>query len=116
MGLPSIDITFQTAAQLTIAMGDKGYVGVIVRDTAKTGAHYLTRATKIPAELSEENRAYLERVFAGYVNPPKAVYVYVTGEEDTNLAQALAYFATQEVDYLVGPPDLTSEEAQAMVT
>lgn len=115
MGLPSIDISFQTAAQLTIAMGDKGYVGVIVRDTTQTGAHRLTRATKIPAELSEENRAYLERAFAGYVNPPKAVYVYVTGEEDTNLAQALAYFATQEVDYLVGPPDLTSEEAQAMV-
>ena len=45
MGLPSIDITFQTAAQVTIAMGDKGYVGLIVRDTQEAGAHYLTRAS-----------------------------------------------------------------------
>lgn len=48
MGLPSIDISFQTAAQATIAMGDKGYVGVIVRDTAQAGAHYLPRVGKIP--------------------------------------------------------------------
>lgn len=65
MGLPSIDITFQTAAQATIAMGDKGYVGVIVRDTTQTGAHYLPRVGKIPEELSEENRAYLTRTFLG---------------------------------------------------
>lgn len=116
MGLPSIDITFQTAAQVTIAMGDKGYVGLIVRDTQEAGAHYLTRASKIPSTLTEDNKAYIERAFLGYVNPPKAVYLYVTDAEDTNLAEALAYFATQEVDYLCGPPDLTSTEAQAMVT
>lgn len=116
MGLPSIDITFQTAAKVTIAMGDKGYVGLIVRDTQEAGAHYLTRASKIPSTLTEDNKAYIERAFLGYVNPPKAVYLYVTDAEDTNLAEALAYFATQEVDYLCGPPDLTSTEAQAMVT
>ncbi len=115
MGLPSIDISFQTAAQATIAMGDKGYVGVIVRDTAQAGAHYLPRVGKIPAELTEDNRAYLTRTFLGYINPPKAVYLYVTDAEDTNLAGALAYFETQEVDYLVGPPDLTEDEAEAMV-
>ena len=96
MGLPSIDITFKTAAQVTIAMGDKGYVGLIVRDTKQAGAHYLTRASKIPAELTADNKAYIERAFAGYVNPPKGVYVYVTDEEDVNLAEALAYFATQK--------------------
>ena len=115
MGLPSIDISFQTAAQATIAMGDKGYVGVIVRDTAQAGAHYLPRVGKIPAELTEDNRAYLTRTFLGYINPPKAVYLYVTDAEDTNLAGALAYFETQEVDYLVGPPDLSEDEAEAMV-
>lgn len=106
MGLPSIDITFQTAAQVTIEMGDKGYVGLIVRDTQEAGAHYLTRASKIPPTLTADNKAYIERAFMGYVNPPKAVYLYVTGAEDVNLAEALAYFATQEVDYLCGPPDL----------
>lgn len=115
MGLPTIDITFQTAAQETIAMGDKGYVGVIVRDTQQQGAHYLPRVAKVPEKLSEANRAYLTRAFLGYINPPKAVYLYVTSEDDENLADALAYFETQEVDYLVGPPDLTPEEAQAMV-
>ena len=114
MGLPSIDITFKTAAQVTIAMGDKGYVGLIVRDTKRAGAHYLTRASKIPAELTADNKAYIERAFAGYVNPPKGVYVYVTDEEDVNLAEALAYFATQEVDYLCGPPDIEEAEAQAV--
>lgn len=115
MGLPSIDITFQTAAKATIAMGDKGYVGVIVRDTKQAGAHYLPRVGRIPAELTEDNRDYLTRAFLGYINPPKAVYLYVTDTDDTNLAKALAYFETQEVDYLVGPPDTTAEEAKAMV-
>lgn len=40
--------------------------------------------------------------------------MYVTDEEDVNLAEALAYFATQEVDYLCGPPDIEEAEAQAV--
>ena len=40
--------------------------------------------------------------------------MYVTDEEDVNLREALAYFATQEVDYLCGPPDIEEAEAQAV--
>ncbi|WNX85787.1 phage tail sheath C-terminal domain-containing protein [Agathobaculum sp. NTUH-O15-33] len=115
MGLPSIDITFKTAAYAAINMSDKGYLGLIVRDTKAAGKHRLTRAAQIPETLSADNKAYIQRAFTGYVNPPKAVYVFVTGADDTNLAEALAYFATQEVDYLCGPPDMTEAETTALL-
>lgn len=115
MGLPSIDISFKTAAYAAITMGDKGYLGLIVRDTKAAGSHKLARAAQIPDTLSAANKAYIQRAFMGYVNPPKAVYLFVTTADDTNLADALAYFATQEVDYLCGPPDLSEAEAGALL-
>lgn len=115
MGLPSIDISFKTAAYAAITMGDKGYLGLIVRDTKAAGNHKLARAAQIPDTLSAANKAYIQRAFIGYVNPPKAVYLFVTSADDTNLTAALAYFATQEVDYLCGPPDMTEAEAAALL-
>ena len=113
---PSINVIFTELGITAINRGSKGTVAVILRDTTEVNPVALTQASQIPAELGADNQAYLQRTFLGYVNPPKKVIVYVTDEEDTNLAQALAYMATQDFDYIVGPADCTSTEALAIAT
>lgn len=115
MGLPNINIAFSTKAASAITRSQKGIVALIVRDTAKNGGHVLTGSTQIPKELSEENKAYIERAFIGYVNPPRKVIVYVLPTEMEELAEALDYLATQKFDYLAGPPDITADECTEIV-
>lgn len=113
---PSVNVTFTELGISAINRGSKGTVAVILRDAASVDPVALTQASQIPEDLGAENQAYLRRTFLGYVNPPKKVIAYTTGEDDTNLAEALAYMATQDFDYLVGPADCTSEEAAAIAT
>lgn len=118
MGLPNINIEFKTQGITSVQRSKKGVVGIILKDAAQAaqGAHILTNATEIPAALGADNKAYLERAFLGYINPPRKLIVYVLADTAENLNDALAYFATQIVDYLVGPPDCSSAEASAIAT
>ena len=116
MGLPNINVEFRTVGISAISRSQKGTVGIILKDAAAQGAHILARATEAPEGLSPDNLDYVQRAFLGYVNPPRRVIVYVLGEEAANLDEATAYFSTQQVDYLVGPPTITEEEAAALVT
>lgn len=111
MGLPKIDITFETAAGETIARLERGVVGVIVKDSAAGGGHTLTDEQQIPAGLGADNRAYVQNAFIGYVNRPGKVLLYVLEPEAASLAEALAWFGLQVPDYLVGPADCTADEA-----
>ncbi len=115
MKLPNINITFSTKAASAIARSEKGIVGLIVRDTAVNGGHILTSTTQIPSTLGVNNKAYIERAFTGYVNPPKKVIVFVLPADAANLTDALAYFATQTFDYIAGPPDIITAECTAVV-
>lgn len=76
----------------------------------------MTNVTDIPSALGAENRAYLERAFTGYVNPPRKVIAYVVDGTEKTLDDALAYFATQQFDYLVGAPDTESADAQKIAS
>jgi len=58
IGLPSLTITFQKAAQETANRSKKGYVGVFVRDAKAQGVHQLTSTALIPSELGADNQAY----------------------------------------------------------
>lgn len=115
MGLPNINIAFSTQAASAIARSQKGIVALIVRDTVENGAHILTNAMQIPKGLSEENKAYIERAFIGYVNPPRKVIVYVLPTDAEDLTEALGYLATQKFDYLAGPPDISADECTEIV-
>ena len=113
---PSVSVVFTELGITAINRGDKGVVAVILRDTASVEPGALTQASQIPSTLGADNQAYLQRAFLGYVNPPKKVIAYTTDAEDANLTQALAYMATQDFDYLVGPADCSSSEAAAIAT
>lgn len=113
---PSVSVVFTELGITAINRGDKGVVAVILRDAASVDPVALTQASQIPSTLGADNQAYLQRAFLGYVNPPKKVIAYTTDAEDANLTQALAYMATQDFDYLVGPADCSSSEAAAIAT
>lgn len=115
MGLPSINIVFQTVGIESIKKSEKGTVALILRDEALSGGMTLYNVTDIPDKLSEANRVYVTQAFDGYINPPRKILVYII-EPDADITGALMYFSTQSFDYLAGPPDLTEEEAETIAS
>lgn len=117
LGLPNINIVFRTAASTAVKRSQRGIVAAILKDSADvTGAQIMTDETKIPTALSAVNKDYLTKTFLGYTNKPKKVIAYVLAADATDFTAALAYFATQKINYLVGPPDCTADEAAAIAT
>ena len=118
IGLPSLTITFQAAAQQAANRSKKGYVGVFVRDAKAQGVHQLSSAALIPAELGQENQNYIRRAFTGSDRggPSKVVAVVIaTGTEDTTALEAgLKSIEGLTLDYLAGPPDATAAELTAL--
>ena len=114
---PNISVTFTELGISAIQRGDKGVVAIIVRDAVQMAPFAISMATLVPDTLGRKNQDYIKRAFTGYINPPKKVIVYVAPEEDDeDLSGALAYMGTQELDYLVGPPDCTAAEAEAIAS
>lgn len=117
MKLPSITIAFQTAGIAAIARSEKGVVALLLRgseDEAQTYTIY--DASDIPEGLSADNRAYISRALIGYTKPPRYLIVRVGASTEDDLTQGLHYLETQKFDYMAGPPDISSEEAQAVAS
>ena len=117
IGLPSLTIKFQAAAQAAANRSKKGFVGVIVRDTKAQGVHALSSAALIPTELGEANRAYLAQAFTGSDRgkPSKVVAVVIApggkdAEGTSALEGGLRALEGQSLDYIAGPPDISEEE------
>lgn len=114
IGLPSLTISFQAAAQAVANRSKKGYVGLFVRDTQAQGVHQLSSAALIPSELGQDNQDYISRAFTGSDRgqPSKVVAVVIgTGTDDTTaLASGLKLIEGMSLDYIAGPPDVTADE------
>ena len=116
MGLPDIIIEFSKKAVTAIQLGTLGVVGIIIKDANNAGAMVLRGVDDIPtgdSAFSEANTAYIERAFLG---KPSKVIVYTLPTGVTDYAEAFKYFATQKVNYLVGAPDMTAEQATLFAT
>lgn len=116
---PNISVTFTELGISAIQRGEKGTVAIVVRDAAKMSPFALSMANQIPNGLGKENQEYIKRAFIGYINPPKKAIVYVAPERDEDagdLSDALAWMATQDFDYLVGPVNCTPAEAEAITS
>lgn len=116
MGLPDIIIEFSKKSVKAIQMGTLGVVGIILKDAKNAGAMVLRGVDDIPtgdSAFSKANTDYIERAFLG---APSKVIIYTLTEEATEYTEAFKYFATQKVNYLVGAPDITPEQATAMAT
>lgn len=114
MGMPNISIKFTTAAQTAVRRSQAGVVAVILLDAAASGALSIASAKQIPTTLTAANQAYLQRAFIGYTNPPSKVLCYVLDDEAAELTAALTWLATQQFDYLAGPPEITVEQCTAV--
>lgn len=117
MGLPNINISFKNAAATVVRRAARGIVAVILMDSADgtAGAQIMTGENQIPAALSALNKAYLAQIFIGYVNKPSKVIAYVLEADATDFTNALTYFATQKINYIVGPHDCTAAQATEIV-
>lgn len=113
MGLPELSFSLQKAAQTVAARVAAGNVAMILRDAKANGVYTIHRESDIPAELGTANIAAIKRAMAGYINKPYVVYVCVIGA-GTELSAGFAALAAYSYDYLVGPLDITAEEATAL--
>lgn len=114
MPLPTINITFRTAAAAASRRAGQGTVAVILKDAAVLDSAYfeLAGSSEIPAALGTANKAYLERAFWGGENAPRKLLVYALGAEAADYSAALAEFAKHSFDWLVGDPACSSERAE----
>lgn len=116
---PNISVSFTELGISAITRGSKGTVAIIVRDANQMVPFALSMASQLPDGLGKENQEYIKRAFTGYIDPPKKVIVYVAperDEDDGDLSDALAFMATQDFDYLVGPLDCTKGEAESIAS
>ncbi len=111
MGLPNILIEFKSKASTAVKRGDRGIVAVIVIDTP-IGVTKIDDIANIPTGLTAENEAYVERAFLGGLNPVKSV-VLIVSDSVTN---ALNELEINKFDYVVGPYDISSEDATSVAT
>ncbi len=115
MPLPNINIAFKTVATAAVQRAQKGVVAIIIKDSKSNGALTLTDASQIPATLGKGNQDYIRRAFMGYVTPPRKVLCYVLPSAAADLSAATDWLATQNFDYLAGPPDIAEAECTALV-
>jgi len=88
----------------------------MLKDAKNKGAMVLRSVDEIPtgdSAFSAENTAYIERAFIG---SPSKVIIYTMDTTAESYDEATKYFATQKVNYIVGAPDLTTEEATKLAT
>lgn len=113
MGLPELSFSLKKAAETVATRISAGAVAMILRDTKANGIHTINRGGDIPTELGAANADAIRRSMVGYINKPAVVYVCVIGAEDEISAgfQALAAYS---YDYLVGPVDISTEDATAL--
>lgn len=120
IGLPSLTISFQTAARAAANRSKRGYVGVFVRDAQAQGVHQMSSAALIPSALGAENQAYLARAFTGSDRgqPSRVTAVVIgTGTEDTTALEAgLKLIEGMSLDYIAPPPDVTAAEKTLLET
>lgn len=114
--MPALNIVFRARANKAVSRSQKGVVALLVRDAIADKAektYELTSTAQIPKELGMENQNAIRRVFAGNVDRPRKVLVYVMAAAGTVTAgcPALLWLATQKFDYLAGHDELSAEEA-----
>ena len=116
MGLPDIVIEFSRKAVAAIQSGTLGVVGIILKDDKNNGAMILRGVDEIPtgdSAFSAANTAYIQRAFIG---APTKVIVYTLPQDAEDYNEAFKYFATQRVHYMVGAPDISTDEAKLFAT
>lgn len=113
MGLPELTFSLKKAADTVATRVSAGIVAMILRDANANGVHAIYRESDIPTDLGADNIAAIKRAMVGYINKPDVIYVAIIAT-DADLATGFAALAAFSYDYLVGPVDISSEDATAL--
>lgn len=113
MGLPELTFSLKKAADSVATRVSAGIVAMILRDAKANGLHTINRESDIPADLGVANIAAIKRAMAGYITKPDVVYVSVIAA-DADIAAGFQALAGHSYDYLVGPVDISADDAQAL--
>lgn len=113
MGLPELTFSLKKAADNVAIRVSAGIVAMILRDAKANGLHTINRESDIPAELGVDNIAAIKRAMVGYITKPAVVYVSVIAA-DADIATGFQALSVRSYDYLVGPADISAEDAQTL--
>lgn len=122
MGMPNITITFSEVAATLVKRGERGVIGMIIKDTTVPSVNPVVCASTadIPNTLSTATKKQISLALMGYVNTPKKVIAYIipttAASLSDNYTAALNYFSTIKFDYLVAPTAATDEMTSTIAT
>lgn len=116
-GLPSITITFTSAARAVSRRAGQGIVAMVLTDAGSNtaGIYHIAAEADIPESLGVNNKAYIARALLGNVNRPAKIIALVK-TSSTTIATALASLALYDFDWIVGDPDLSTADAATIKT
>lgn len=111
MGLPNIIIEFKSKASTAVRRGERGVVAVmLLEEGAETTVTKLEDITQMPEDLSEANKAYLQRTFLGGQRPVRYVQLIRTD----SVENGLPVLETIKFDYFAAPPEVTEKEVMTI--
>lgn len=113
MGLPELTFSLKKAADNVATRVSAGIVAMILRDAKANGFHTINRESDIPAELGVDNISAIKRAMVGYITKPEVIYVSVIAA-DADISSGFKTLAAHSYDYLVGPVDISAEDAHAL--
>lgn len=116
-GLPSITITFTSAARAVSRRAGQGIVAMVLTDAGSNtaGIYHIATEADIPEGLGVNNKAYIARALIGNVNRPAKI-IAVVKTSSTTMATALASLALYDFDWIVGNPELSTADAATIKT
>ncbi|MCC0694236.1 MULTISPECIES: phage tail sheath subtilisin-like domain-containing protein [unclassified Clostridioides] len=109
IGLPSINISFKELATTVKERSARGIIAMVLKDTKALGFNEIHEKEDIPADLSAENKDYINMALMGNVNAPNKVLVYVLGGEE-EVQSALDFLETKEFNYLCMPKAIEADK------
>lgn len=102
MGLPSVNIIFQSKAIKAIEQGTVGTLALVLKDSSVTSLteYYLLDIADIPETLSAANQTYLEHACMGV---PKEIKAIALPDTAADYSDALNYLETIKFNILAIP-------------
>lgn len=104
MGMPSLNITFKSAAKTAIKRGSRGVLMLILRGAVPTANPLtITDIGDIPSTASAANKKYIEIALKGNDYAPLKVIAYFIAASDGDVNTALEWAKTQKIDFIAMP-------------
>lgn len=104
MGMPSLNITFKSAASTAIKRGSRGVLMLILRGAVPaTNPVIITGTGDIPQTTSAANKKYIEIALKGNDHSPLKVIAYFIAASDGEVTTALDWAQTQKIDFIAMP-------------